>query len=156
MEVSVAETVKSNHAGHKMGKCGKCGKDGEARRLTDGLCAMCVKVNPKTAVNVPAPNFLNASALTQLPQKQKIGPDDSASMIGVKRQHELMEEELSHFPQDVPCEDNYSESEESKHDYPRKRQKSNAEKWSFSTGINHRVSAERIIVVSHTDAVAIK
>jgi len=133
MEVSIAETLKTNHGGHKMSKCSKCGKDNEARRLTDSLCAMCVKVKAKTVVDVPIPNFLNASALTQLPQKQKIGPDDSASMIGAKRQHELVEEELSHLSQDVPCEDNYSESEEPKHDYPRKRQKSNAEQWSFST-----------------------
>ena len=42
-------------------------------------------------------------------------------MIGVKRQRELMEEELSHSPQDFLCEDNYNESEESKHDYPQKR-----------------------------------
>ena len=33
-------------------------------------------------------------------------------MIRVKRQRELVEEELSHSPQDVPCEDNYNESEE--------------------------------------------
>jgi len=63
-----------------MRKCSKCEKDGDVRRLTDGLCATC----------------LNAKALTQLPQKQEIGPGDSLSMIGVKRQRELMEEELSY------------------------------------------------------------
>jgi hypothetical protein len=44
-------------------------------------------------------------------------------MIGAKRQRELMEEELSHSPQDIPCEDNPSESEDSNHEYPQKRQK---------------------------------
>jgi len=42
-------------------------------------------------------------------------------VIGAKRQRELMEEELSHSPQDVPCEDDSSESEESKHEFPSKR-----------------------------------
>jgi hypothetical protein len=83
---------------------------------------------------------LNAGALTQLPQKQEIGPDDSLSMIGVKRQRELMEEELSYSPQDAQFEDNYSESKDFKNNY-QKRQKFNAEQWSFSTGINHGVSA---------------
>jgi hypothetical protein len=139
-----------------MSKYSKCGKDSEARHLTDGLCAVCVKVKAKTVANVPTSNFLNASALTKLPQKQEIGPSDSLSMIGGKRQRELMEEELSHSPKYAQFKENYSESEESKHDYPQKRQKPNAEQWSFSTGVNHRVSVERIIVVSHTDAEAIK
>jgi NMD protein affecting ribosome stability and mRNA decay len=52
-----------------MRKCSKCGKDIEARRLTDGLCAMCLKVEAKTLVNVPVSNFLNAKALAQLSQK---------------------------------------------------------------------------------------
>jgi hypothetical protein len=124
-----------------MGKCTKCSKESQARRLTDGLCAICVKVKAKTVVNAATPNFLNASALTQLPQKQEIGPGDSLSMIGVKRQRELMEEELSYSPQDAQSEDNYSESKDFKHNYHQKRQKFNAEQWSFSTGINHGVSA---------------
>lgn len=104
-----------------MGKCAKCSKESQARRLTDGLCAICVKVKAKTVVNATTSKFLNASALTQLPQKHDIGPDDSLSMIGVKRQRELMEEELSHSPQDDPCGDDSSESEESKHEFPSKR-----------------------------------
>ena len=156
MEASIAGTIKTNHGGHKMRKCSKCSKDSQARRLTDGLCAMCVKVKAKTVANVPTSKFLNASVLTKIPQKQEIGPSDSLSMIGGKRQRELMEEELSYSPKDAQFEENYSESEESKQDYPQKRQKSNAEQWSFSTGVNHRVSVERIIVVSHTDAEAIK
>jgi len=39
-------------------------------------------------------------------------------MIGIKRQRELRQEELAYSPQDVPCEDNPSESEESKHSVP--------------------------------------
>lgn len=139
-----------------MSKCSKCGKDGQARRFTDGLCAMCVKVKAKTVAYVPTSKFLNASALTKLHQKQEIGPSDSLSMIGGKRQRELLEEKLSYSPKDAQFEDNYSESEESKHKYTQKRQKPDAEQWYFSTGVNHRVSAERIIVVSHTDAEAIK
>jgi hypothetical protein len=85
MEVSIAGAIKTNHGGHKMSKCSKCGKDSETRRLVDGLCATCQKVKAKTLVNVPASNFLNAKALTRLPQKQEIGPDDSLSILGVKR-----------------------------------------------------------------------
>jgi hypothetical protein len=59
---------------------------------------MCPKGKAKTVVNVATSNFLNASVLTQLPQKHDISPDDSLSMIGVKRWRELMEEELSHSP----------------------------------------------------------
>ena len=44
-------------------------------------------------VNVPTSGFLDASALSQLPQKHEISPDDSLSMMGVKRYHYLMEEE---------------------------------------------------------------
>jgi hypothetical protein len=54
-------------------------------------------------------------------------------MIGAKRQRELTEEELSHSPQDIPCEDNPSESEESKHEYPQKRQKTFNSPFTFST-----------------------
>jgi len=68
--------------------------------LTNSLCAICFSGKAKTVVNVSTSSFLNASVLTQLPQKQKIGPDDSASMIGVKRQHELMEEECN-YNQDI-------------------------------------------------------
>lgn len=85
IEVSIAGTIKSNHGGHKMSKCSKCGKDSEARRLTDGFCFTCLKVMAKTVANGPAPNFLNAKALTRLPQKLEIGPDDSLSMAGMKR-----------------------------------------------------------------------
>lgn len=46
---------------------------------------MCSKVNAKTVFNVATSKFLNAKALTQLPKKDDIGPDDSLSMIGVKR-----------------------------------------------------------------------
>ena len=96
MDVSIAGTIKTNHGGHKMSKCSKCSKDSQARRLTDGLCVMCMKVKAKTLANVPTSKFLNAIALTKLPQKQEIGPSDSLSMIGGKRQRELMEEELSY------------------------------------------------------------
>ena len=45
-------------------------------------------------------------------------------MIGAKRQRELMEEELSHSPQDVPCEDSPDEIEEEvTRKYPQKRLK---------------------------------
>jgi hypothetical protein len=96
MEASIAGTAKTNHGVHKMSKCSKCSKDSEARRLADGLCVTCQKVKAKTLVNGPTSNFLNAKALTQLLRKQEIGPDDSLSMVGVKRQRELMEEELSY------------------------------------------------------------
>jgi hypothetical protein len=39
----------------------------------------------KTVANGPAPNFLNTKALTRIPQKLEIGPDDSLSMAGMKR-----------------------------------------------------------------------
>jgi hypothetical protein len=68
-----------------MGKCVKCGKQSEKRRLTDSLCATFLKVKTKTVVNVPTCNFLKAVALTQLPKKQDIGPDDSFSIIVDKR-----------------------------------------------------------------------
>jgi hypothetical protein len=96
MEASIAGTAKTNHGVHKMSKCSKCGKDSEARRLADGLCVTCQKVKAKTLADGPTSNFLNAKTLTQLPQKQEIGPGDSLSMIGVKRQRELMGEELSY------------------------------------------------------------
>jgi hypothetical protein len=96
MEASIAGTIKTNHGGHKMNKCSKCGKDSEVRRLTDCLCVMCLKVKTKTVVNVPTSGFLDASALSQLPQKHDISPDDSLSMMGVKRYHYLMEEEYNY------------------------------------------------------------
>jgi hypothetical protein len=85
MEVSIAGKIKTNHGGHKMSKCSNCGKYSEDRRLTDGLCSVCHKVKAKTATNVPTSYFFNANALTLLPPSQEIGPDDSLSMIGVKR-----------------------------------------------------------------------
>lgn len=96
MEASISGTIKSIHGGHKMSKCSKCCKDSEARRLTDGLCSTCLKVEVKMVVNVPTSNFLNARALTQLAQKLEIGPDDSLSMAGVKRQHYLLKEEYDY------------------------------------------------------------
>jgi hypothetical protein len=59
----VEQGKKGNHQGHKMEKCCKCGKESEARRLTQGLCAMCSKGKAKTVANLPTSNFLNASAL---------------------------------------------------------------------------------------------
>lgn len=156
MEVSIAGKIKTYHIVHKMSKCNMCNNQRQARYLTEGLCFTCVKVKAKTVVNVPTSNFLNAGVLIQLPQKQEIGPGDSLSVIGVKRQRELMEGELSYSPKDAQFEDNYSESEESEHKHTQKRQKPDTEQWSFGTGVNNRVSAERIIVVSHTDAEAIK
>ena len=77
------------------------------------------------------------------------------SVIGAKRQRELMEEELSHSPQDIPCGDDSNESEESKHSVPQKRQKIK-EDWSISTTTkHHKVVTERFIVVAHTDGDAI-
>jgi hypothetical protein len=75
---------------------GSCAAQRETRYLRDGLCFGCSKTKTKIIVNVPTSYFLNARALTQLPQKQEIGPDDSLSMIGVKRQRELMEGEYNH------------------------------------------------------------
>jgi hypothetical protein len=66
-----------------------------------------------------------------------------------------MQEELSHSPQDLLCEDNPSESEESKHSVPQKRQKV-TEAWSISTTTkHHEMVGERLIVVAHTDGDAI-
>jgi hypothetical protein len=105
-----------------MGKCCKCGKESEVRRLTQGLCAMCSKGKAKTVVNAPTSNFLDATALNKLVKRQEIGPDDSLSMIGSKRERELMKEELSQSPQDIHNGDYLDEeSEESKHDPPQKR-----------------------------------
>ncbi len=75
-------------------------------------------------------------------------------MIGAKRQRELMEEELSHSPQDAPCEDNSSESEESKHEYPQKRQKT-TEAWSISTAAIQKTCVRSPLIVSCTDTEAI-
>jgi hypothetical protein len=69
-----------------MGKCYKCGKENEIRRLTQGLCAMCSKGKAKTVINAPTSNFLDATTLNKPAQRQEIGPDDSLSMIGFKRQ----------------------------------------------------------------------
>ena len=119
--------------------------------MTDGLCTACSKGKAKTVVNVATSKFLNAKGLAQLPQKDDIGPDDSLSMIGVKkRQREPMEEKLFHFPQDVPRDDYSSESEESKHDYPQKRQKF-TEAWSIST-VPIKMDCIGQLVVSHADA----
>jgi hypothetical protein len=115
------------------------------------LCAMCSKGKAKTVVNAPTSNFLDANALNKLAQRQEIGPDDSLSMIGVKRQRELMEKELSQSPQDASCEDNSSESEESKHDPPHKRQKT-TEAWSISTSAIQRTCVRSPLIVSCTDA----
>jgi hypothetical protein len=83
---------------------------------------MCSKGKAKTVANAPTSNFLDATALNKLAQRQEIGPDDSLSMIGVKRQRELMEEELSQSPQDIHNGDYLDEeSEESKHEFPSKR-----------------------------------
>lgn len=76
-------------------------------------------------------------------------------MIGVKRQHELMEEELSNSPQDVLCEDNSSESEESKHQHPNKRQKA-TEVWSISTAPIQATSMLSPLILSCTDTEALK
>jgi hypothetical protein len=75
-------------------------------------------------------------------------------MIGAKRQRDLMEEELSHSPQDIPCEDNSSESEESKHDPPQKRQKT-TEFWSASTAAIQKNCIRSPLIVSCTDTEAI-
>ena len=105
-----------------MAFCTKCGSERQARYLTKNLCATCSKGKAKTVFNAPTSNFLDATALNKLVQRQEIGPDDSLSMIGVKRQRELMEEELSQSPQDIHNGDYLDEeSEESKHDYPQKR-----------------------------------
>jgi hypothetical protein len=82
-----------------------------------------------------------------------IGPNDSASAIGVKRHHELLEEELYSSPQDHN-DGAFSESEESKHGNPQKRQKT-GEGWSFSTRPVQE-SAEPLVIVAQTDAEAIK
>jgi hypothetical protein len=96
---------------------------------------------------------LNAGALTQLPQKQEIGPDDSLSMIGIKRQRDLMQGELSNPPEDALFKDNYSENEESKHEPPRKRQKTSGIPFNFRlTTKNDEFLAERVIFVSQNDA----
>ena len=115
---------------------------------------MCSKGKAKTVVNVSTSNFLDATALNKLVQRQEIGPDDSLSMIGVKRQRELMEEELSQSPQDAPFEDNSSESEEFKHDPPQKRQKT-TEFWSVSTAAIQKTRVSSPLIVSCTDAEAI-
>lgn len=43
------------------------------------------KGQAKTVVNVPAPGFLTADVLDRLPRKKEIGPNDSLSMVGTKR-----------------------------------------------------------------------
>jgi hypothetical protein len=65
-----------------------------------------------------------------------------------------MEEELSQSHQDAPCDDNYSEIEESKHDRPQKRQKT-TEVWSISTASIQKTFVRSPLIVSCTDTEAI-
>jgi len=70
-------------------------------------------------------------------------------MIGDKRRRELMEDELRNFPQDL------SESEESKHEHPQKRQETTRVQ-SFDTVPLQTTIVGHVIVVSYTDAGAIE
>jgi hypothetical protein len=59
----------------------------------------------------------------------------------------------SHSPQDILFEDNSSESEEPKHNPPRKRQKTSGTPSNFSFTIkNDELLAKHVIFVSQTDA----
>ena len=76
-------------------------------------------------------------------------------MIGEKRQRELMEEELFSSPQDQDIHNGcgLSESEESKHGHPQKRQKlAKTEQWSLSTTTKQDTLTGPIVYVAHTDA----
>jgi hypothetical protein len=106
-----------------MASCIECGSERQARYLTNGLCATCPKGKANTVINVPTSGFLTAGALNRLPQLKELGPKDSLSVIGDKRQRELMEDELRNFPRDLKNGDDLSESEKSKHEHPKKHQK---------------------------------
>ena len=73
-----------------MANCSKCGEHREVRHLIDGYCAKCSKVISRTTVGAPSTGLLTAGALDRLPQgKHDIGPNDSLSVIGKNRMHEL-------------------------------------------------------------------
>jgi hypothetical protein len=64
-----------------------------------------------------------------------------------------MEDELSHSSQDLHNGEDLSESEESKHEHPQKRQKlAKTEQWSLSTMIKQDTLAGPIVYVAQTDA----
>jgi NMD protein affecting ribosome stability and mRNA decay len=51
------------HGKHKMNCCDKCGKEIETRRLTNGLCSLCLKATEKRVPVVPVSDHLDAKAL---------------------------------------------------------------------------------------------
>jgi hypothetical protein len=71
-------------------------------------------------------------------------------MMGAKRQHKLMEEEDYEYSQDVINEENLDDkSEESKHEHPRKRQKTAGV---FPSNTISSVSTDSIFTVPKFDA----
>jgi uncharacterized protein YdaT len=66
-----------------------------------------------------------------------------------------MENELCHFSEDHNEED-LSESEESKHEHPQKRQKTENKSSLFDTTKPHEVIGNSVLMVAHTDAEAIE
>ena len=68
-----------------------------------------------------------------------------------------MEDELSRSPQDHQDDNDPSESEESKHKYPQKRQKTANCPFTPSIASRHlETPAERMLILSYTDAEAIQ
>jgi len=74
-------------------------------------------------------------------------------MIGKKRQRELLEDELFYFPKDYrnKGEPNESESEESKHEFSQKRNKT-SDAPSSSTTPTQMASSNHVPIVFHNDA----
>jgi hypothetical protein len=115
--------------------------------MKDGLCFSCSKGKAATIVGGPTSKFLTATILNSLGgPREEIQPNDSLSVVGDKRRHELMEQELARFP----AEDIQSDTEPNEND-PNKRASSSTALVTQAT-----TYGKHVLVVSHLDTDAIK